>query len=156
MTIGVVLYQPEIPQNTGNIARTCAATNTPLHLIRPLGFSLANKHLKRAGLDYWEQVTLSVHDSFERFLKDVRPKRCVLFSKRGLLRHHTFEFREGDFLVFGSETRGLPQDLLDSGTFPTLFIPIIKQKVRSLNLSSSVSIALYEALRQTGLLDQMD
>jgi tRNA (cytidine/uridine-2'-O-)-methyltransferase len=112
--IRVVLYQPEIPQNTGNIARTCAATNTPLHLIEPLGFSLKDKYLKRAGLDYWGHVRLYVHREFDEFLSEIRPARCVILSKRGQTRYHEFQYKPGDCLIFGSETRGLPVSIVES------------------------------------------
>ncbi len=146
----VVLFQPEIPQNTGNIARTCAATRTPLHLIEPLGFQLTDKYLKRAGLDYWPYVELHMHKSFSHFLEMVKPKRCLLFSTRGSIDYCRFSFEPGDCLVFGSETRGLPPALLESNLYPTLRIPIDRERVRSLNLSTAVGIALFEALRQEG------
>ncbi len=145
----VVLFQPEIPQNTGNIARTCAATRTPLHLIEPLGFRITDRYLKRAGLDYWPHVELHVHSSFSTFLNEVRPKRCVLFSTRGSTDYFEFPFQPHDCLIFGPETRGLPSELIGSGIYPVLRIPIDKTRVRSLNLATSVGIALYEALRQT-------
>lgn len=142
--IRVVLYQPEIPQNTGNIARTCAATNTPLHLIEPLGFSLKDKYLKRAGLDYWGHVRLYVHREFDEFLSEIRPARCVILSKRGQTRYHEFQYKPGDCLIFGSETRGLPEHMFHQ--YPSLRIPIVNEAVRSLNLSTSVGIVLYRAL----------
>jgi tRNA (cytidine/uridine-2'-O-)-methyltransferase len=145
----IVLYQPEIPQNTGNIARTCAATGLPLHLIEPLGFKLSDRHLRRAGLDYWPHVRLFVHKSFEEFLETFNPQRCILYSTRGTISYDEIAYRPGDCLIFGSETRGLPDDLLFSGRYPVAYIPIDRNRVRSLNLSTAVGIVVFEALRQT-------
>ena len=146
----VVLFEPEIPPNTGSVARLCAATLTPLHLIEPLGFKIDDKHLKRAGLDYWEFVDLRVHKSWNEFLSTVRPAKLWYFSKRAIRSYAAVEYREDDFLVFGRETRGLPQDLLDANPGRALRIPMMGTGVRSLNLSNAVSIVLYEALRQLG------
>ncbi len=146
----VVLFEPEIPPNTGSVARLCAATLTPLHLIEPLGFKIDDKHLKRAGLDYWEFVDLRVHKSWNEFLSTVRPAKLWYFSKRAIRSYAAVEYREDDFLVFGRETRGLPQDLLDANPDRALRIPMMGTGVRSLNLSNAVSIVLYEALRQLG------
>lgn len=142
----IVLYQPEIPPNTGNIARLCAATHTPLHLVRPLGFSLDDKHLKRAGLDYWPNVNLTVWDCWEDFVSS-NPGRLVMTSARAKIPHHQFSYLPGDFLVFGPETRGLPE-ALTAGHDHLVRIPVT-DKVRSLNLSTAAGIALYEALKQT-------
>jgi tRNA (cytidine/uridine-2'-O-)-methyltransferase len=147
----VVLYQPEIPQNTGNIARTCAATHTPLHLIEPLGFRLSDRYLKRAGLDYWPRVSLKVHASFEELREDLGPARMVYFSTHASRPYHAFQFLPGDCLVFGSETAGLPREMLDSEACEILKIPIDRSRVRSLNLATSVGIALFEALRQLAM-----
>ena len=146
--VHVVLFEPEIPPNTGSVARLCAATLTPLHLIEPLGFKIDDKHLKRAGLDYWEFVDLRVHKSWNEFLSTVRPAKLWYFSKRAIKSYAAVEYREDDFLVFGRETRGLPQDLLDANPDRALRIPMMGTGVRSLNLSNAVSIVLYEALRQ--------
>lgn len=140
----VVLYQPEIPQNTGNIARTCAATGTELHLIEPLGFSLQDKYLKRAGLDYWEMVKIHLHKDFQEFLQRVGPKRCLVVSKKGRHRYDSFLYREGDALVFGSETMGCPDVFLE--LYESLYIPMRENTVRCLNLSTSVGIVLFRAL----------
>jgi tRNA (cytidine/uridine-2'-O-)-methyltransferase len=148
--VHVVLFEPEIPPNTGSVARLCAATLTPLHLIEPLGFKIDDKHLKRAGLDYWEFVDLHVHKSWNEFLSTVRPAKLWYFSKRAIESYAAVEYREDDFLVFGRETRGLPQDLLDANPGRALRIPMMGTGVRSLNLSNAVSIVLYEALRQLG------
>ena len=146
----VVLYHPEIPPNTGSIARLCAATNTPLHLVAPLGFKIDDKHLKRAGLDYWKYVDVRLHDSWEDFLRKHDRNQLLYFSKRATQSYTQARYQEGDFLVFGPETRGLPQELLDANAKRTYRIPMMGQGVRSLNLSNAVSIVLYEALRQLG------
>ena len=152
----IVLVEPEIPQNAGNIARTCAATGTHLHMIRPLGFEVTDKYLKRAGLDYWHLVDISYYDSFQE-LKDKYPEsRFFYFTTKGRHRHSDANFKDGDFLVFGKETKGLPEELLLENEETCLRIPMFS-KARSLNLGNSVAIALYEALRQTdyqGLLEE--
>jgi tRNA (cytidine/uridine-2'-O-)-methyltransferase len=145
----VVLYQPEIPQNTGNIARTCAATHTPLHLVEPLGFRLTDRHLKRAGLDYWPSVTMRVHSDLESLRKMLPPGRCVFFSTHARRSLFDFHFEPGDCLVFGSETNGLPSSLLNEAGEAVVKIPIDRSRVRSLNLATTVGVALFEAIRQT-------
>lgn len=147
-SLHVALYQPEIPPNTGNIARTCAATHTPLHLVEPLGFRLTDRYLKRAGLDYWPHVSLKTHASFEALRKELASSRMVYFSAHASRRYYEFAFMPGDCLVFGSETRGLPPDLLDFEEDRIVQIPIDRSRVRSLNLATSVGAALFEALRQ--------
>lgn len=143
----IVLVEPEIPQNTGNIVRTCSATGCRLHLIRPLGFEVTDKHLKRAGLDYWSEVEINYYDSFEE-LKSKFPKGTFYyFTTKGLKRHSDASFKEGDFLVFGKETKGLPEELLKDNKESCLRIPMVGE-TRSLNLSNSVAIAVYEGLRQ--------
>jgi tRNA (cytidine/uridine-2'-O-)-methyltransferase len=149
----VVLFQPEIPPNTGSIARLCAATRTPLHLIEPLGFKIDDKHLKRAGLDYWEFVDLRVYKSWDNFLKQNAARDLFYFSKRATQSFTRARYQERDYLVFGPETRGLPQELLDANPERSYRIPMMGTGVRSLNLSNAVSIVLYEGLRQTGKLD---
>jgi tRNA (cytidine/uridine-2'-O-)-methyltransferase len=149
----VILYQPEIPPNTGNVARLCAATRTPLHLIEPLGFSIEDKYLKRAGLDYWPSVDLTVWPDWDRF-EAARPDlRLVFTSARRGLSLHRFEFQPGDGLVFGPETRGCPAEILDRHPDRTVNIPI-RGNVRSLNLSTAAGVVLYEAYRRTGRLDE--
>jgi tRNA (cytidine/uridine-2'-O-)-methyltransferase len=148
----IVLVNPQIPQNTGSIARTCAATQTPLHLVGKIGFDLSEKAVRRAGLDYWPWVPLSKHESWEAYLEARRPKQVWLFSKFGTRLYHTAPFGPDDALVFGSETKGLGKDFLDK--YPAdqiLRIPIVCDEVRSLNLSNAVSIALYEGRRQLKL-----
>jgi Predicted rRNA methylase (SpoU class) len=149
----IVLYQPEIPPNTGNIARLCAATGTPLHLIEPLGFKIDDKHLKRAGLDYWPNVRLSVHPHWAAFETTCPTARVVLTSARGGVPHHRFRFQPDDAIVLGPETRGLPESLFAQYE-PRVRIPVF-DTVRSLNLSTAAGILLYEALRQTGELDTL-
>jgi tRNA (cytidine/uridine-2'-O-)-methyltransferase len=146
----IVLFEPEIPPNTGSIARLCAATLTPLHLIEPLGFKIDDKHLKRAGLDYWEFVDLKVHKTWEAFLVEKPHKNLLYFSKRALRSYTQALFQEDDYLVFGPETRGLPQEWLDAREESAYRIPMFGAGVRSLNLSNAVSIVLYEGLRQLG------
>jgi tRNA (cytidine/uridine-2'-O-)-methyltransferase len=148
----VVLVEPEIPPNTGNIARTCAATQTELHLVGPLGFEISDRHLKRAGLDYWPHVHLTTHDTFHQFQHYHQPigGRWVGFSTRGTANYTTFEFQETDWLLFGRETAGLSEEVLQSCD-ATVYIPMSQRHVRSLNLSVSVAIGLFEARRQLGL-----
>lgn len=146
MVVHLVLFQPEIPQNTGNIARTAAALGFPLHLIRPLGFRLGDKRLLRAGLDYWPHVDLRVHDTWEAFLGALPPEaRVWAFSARAEQSLYEARFQEGDYLLFGPETRGLPPEVL--ARFPGVRIPM-PGPVRSLNLAVAVGVAAYEAYRQ--------
>jgi tRNA (cytidine/uridine-2'-O-)-methyltransferase len=144
----VVLVEPEIAPNTGAIARLCAATGTPLHLIEPLGFRLTDRQLKRAGLDYWERVDLHRHASWSAWQAESHPPRRWLFSTGGARSVYDADFVSGDALVFGSESRGLPQALLDAEPDRVLGIPMRPGGVRSLNLAMAVAIALYEALRR--------
>jgi len=146
----VVLFQPEIPPNTGSIARLCAATLTPLHLIEPLGFKIDDKHLKRAGLDYWEFVDLRLHKSWDEFERTGGDKNLLYFSKKAAQSYTHVHYQENDHLVFGPETRGLPQALLDARPERFYRIPMMGRGVRSLNLSNAVAIVLYEGLRQLG------
>jgi tRNA (cytidine/uridine-2'-O-)-methyltransferase len=146
----VVLVQPEIPPNTGSIARLCAATLTPLHLIEPLGFKIDDRHLKRAGLDYWPLVDVRIHKSWADFITSTRGKQLLYFSKRALKSYTQARYQENDYLVFGPETQGLPQDLLNANPESSYRIPMAGAGVRSLNLSNAVSIVLYEGLRQLG------
>ena len=145
----IVLFEPEIPPNTGNIARLCAATKTPLHLIKPLGFKIDDKHLKRAGLDYWPSVMLSVHENWAAF-RQAQPGRLLMTSARSGTNWCDFAYQPGDLIVLGPETRGLPGDILSESPHH-LRIPVY-DTVRSLNLSTAAGILLMEGLRQTGLL----
>ena len=144
----VALVEPEIPPNTGNIARLCAATGTILHLIGPLGFRLTDKSLKRAGLDYWDSVQVVQHRNFKEFEQAVAPGRLLCFSARGQNLYTEASYREGDVLVFGSERTGLPDDILKQHADGVYLIPLRKDAVRSLNLATAAGIVLYEALRQ--------
>ncbi|PLZ27611.1 tRNA (uridine(34)/cytosine(34)/5-carboxymethylaminomethyluridine(34)-2'-O)-methyltransferase TrmL [Fischerella thermalis WC542] len=150
----VVLVNPLIPPNTGNIARTCAATGTELHLVGPLGFEISDRYLKRAGLDYWPYVKLHYHESLEAFktLHEQRGGRRLGFSVRGNYNYASFQYRVDDWLLFGSETTGLPPEVISSCD-ATVYIPMSQPKVRSLNLSVSVALALFEAHRQLGYLE---
>ena len=149
----VILFQPEIPPNTGSIARLCAATVTPLHLIEPMGFKIDDKHLKRAGLDYWEFVDVRLYKSWKDFLSETGTGNLLYFSKRASESFTRARYQDGDYLVFGPETRGLPQEFLDANWQRSYRIPMMSTGVRSLNLSNAVSIVLYEGLRQLGKLD---
>ena len=146
--LNVVLVSPEIPPNTGNIARLCAATGTRLHLVEPLGFKIDDAQLRRAGLDYWDAVHVKVHASWQACLAAVNPDRFFLYSTGSSRRFDRVEYRPGDTLVFGCETKGLPGDLLAAHPDSVCGIPILTDHVRSLNLSSAVAVVVYEALRQ--------
>ena len=147
----IVLVEPEIPPNTGNIARLCGATGTHLHLVGKLGFSTDDKQLKRAGLDYWSEVSISYWPDLGALQASVPDGRFVYASTKTQMSHVSFSFKSGDFLVFGKETKGLPEELLAANPETCIRIPM-SGKVRSLNLSTSAGIILYEALRQTGML----
>jgi tRNA (cytidine/uridine-2'-O-)-methyltransferase len=153
----IVLVHPQIPPNTGNIARTCAATDTQLHLVAPLGFEISDRRLKRAGLDYWPYVDVHYHTDIEQFAASrlAVGGRTLGFSVRGARNYTEFAFREDDWLLFGSETSGLPPQILDKCD-RTLYIPMSQKGVRSLNLANSVAIVLFEALRQLGCLQSLD
>ena len=145
----IVLVEPEIPQNTGNIARTCAATGCRLHLVRPLGFEVSDKYLKRAGLDYWQFVDVCYYDGTEELFSKYPGARYWFFSTKAAKVHSAVRYEEGDFLVFGKETRGLPEDLLAAHYDSCVRLPMLGG-IRSLNLSNSVAVAAYEAWRQCG------
>jgi len=145
--MNIVLVEPEIPQNTGNIARTCAVTDCSLHLVRPLGFSTDDKYLKRAGLDYWHMLDIHYYEDFETFLEEKKDCRMFFASTKSPIRYDQADYMQGDYLVFGKETAGLPESFLKKKLENTVRIPMV-EGARSLNLSNSVSIILYEALRQ--------
>ena len=147
--MNIVLVEPEIPQNTGNIARTCAATGAKLHLIKPLGFVLDDKHLKRAGLDYWNLMSYTVYENWQEFLDKNPGANLYYLSTKAPLDYTSACYAEEDYLVFGKETKGLDEQLLSDNYARCLRIPM-REEARSLNLSNSVAIVLYEALRQTG------
>lgn len=150
----IVLVYPKIPQNTGNIARTCAATGTELHLVGPLGFEISDRHLKRAGLDYWPYVNLHYHKSLSDFqaIRHSCNGRAIAFSVSGTQSYLRCQFQEDDWLLFGSETTGLPPEVLQACDLK-VYIPMTQPKVRSLNLSVSAAVGLFEARRQLGYLD---
>lgn len=155
MALHVVLVEPEIPPNTGNIARTCAATGSVLHLVEPLGFSIDDKSLKRAGLDYWPYVTLEVHESLAAFMEKYREKseagRMFLATTKGKHLFTDLEYRDGDMFLFGRETQGLPRDFIAQHEECSIRIPMSEDtRLRSFNLSNSANIVLFEALRQLG------
>ena len=149
----IVLYQPEIPPNTGNIIRLCANTGAKLHLIKPLGFEISDKHLKRAGLDYHEFANLKTYENYEEFLehfKNNKSANLFALTTKGSKQYQTVEFKENDYLMFGPETRGLPKEILDSlNPSQKIRIPM-HENSRSLNLSNTVAIVLFESLRQIG------
>ncbi|MBQ2271282.1 MAG: tRNA (uridine(34)/cytosine(34)/5-carboxymethylaminomethyluridine(34)-2'-O)-methyltransferase TrmL [Firmicutes bacterium] len=149
MALHIVLVEPEIPPNTGNIARTCAATGTHLHLVKPLGFSIDDKHLKRAGLDYWPFVTLSVHESLDDFMKEYEGTTMYLATTKGGMRHTDVQYKDGDMILFGRETAGLPRDFIAAHEEKAIRIPMSADtRLRSLNLANCANIILFEALRQ--------
>ena len=143
----IVLVEPEIPQNTGNIARTCAATGCDLHLVKPLGFEISDKYLKRAGLDSWHLVHVHIYENLEELFAKYPNGRFYYFTTKARKRHSDAEYKAGDFLVFGKETKGLDEELLMSHPDECVRIPMIGE-ARSLNLSNAAAVAVYEALRQ--------
>lgn len=145
----IVLFEPEIPANTGNIIRLCANAGMQLHLIKPLGFDLDDKKLRRAGLDYHEWVSVQLHDSYADFLEKQQPKQIFALTTKGQKNYSDVHFQEGDVFLFGPETRGLPASMLADIGENCLFLPM-QPESRSLNLSNTVAIVLYEAWRQTG------
>ena len=150
--LNIILYQPEIPYNTGAIARTCALTKTKLHLIKPLGFLVDDKHLKRAGLDYWPLVDISYYDSFEDVL-DVVEGDLYFASTHGQTRYSDVHYKDGDGIVFGRETSGLPKEIMEKYQDQLIRVPMRTELKRSLNLANSANIVLFEALRQNDFFD---
>jgi len=149
LPFNIVLVEPEIPQNTGNIARTCAATGAGLHLVRPLGFSVDDRYLKRAGLDYWSDVNINYYDSFKELRDTFRDNEFYFASTKAPKAYTEVMYPEDCFLVFGKETAGLPEELLMDNKERCIRIPM-KAAIRSLNLANSVAVILFEALRQHG------
>ena len=153
MKINIVMVEPEIPQNTGNIARSCAATGAKLHLVKPLGFEITDKYLKRAGLDYWDKVEIEEHEPLQDFLNKYKPEENNMFYASTKATHCysdvDYSKYEEVFILFGKETKGLPEDLLQKYIENTIRIPM-RHTLRSLNLSNSVNIILFEVLRQVG------
>lgn len=156
MKINIVMVEPEIPQNTGNIARTCAAIGAKLHLVHPLGFNISEKAVKRAGLDYWDKVEIEEHDSFKEFLEKYKPEENNMFFSTTKGKHvysePNYSKMKEVFLLFGKETKGLPEGILQKYINKTIRIPM-RKTLRSLNLSNSVSIVVYEVLRQKNFED---
>jgi len=149
LRLHVVLVEPEIPQNTGSVARTCAAIGAPLHLVKPLGFSLEDRYLKRAGLDYWHLVEVVHHESLVEFLKSTEGADLKFITKKASQTYDRIDFSGEVYLVFGKETSGLPEDLLQRNKDHCYRIPM-KSEARSLNLASAVTLVAYEACRQNG------
>lgn len=145
----IVLVEPEIPANTGNISRTCAVTGAALHLVRPLGFDISDRQLKRAGLDYWKHLDVTLYDNIEDFFEKNRGGRFFFCTTKAKKTHTDIEYQKGDFFIFGKETKGLPEPLLAENMDSCIRIPMLAT-LRSLNLSNSVAIVVYEALRQVG------
>ena len=148
----IVLVEPEIPQNTGNIARTCAATGSRLHIVKPMGFTIDDKKLKRAGLDYWHLLGVTYYENLEEFFEKNSGARFFYATTKGLNKYSDVSYKDGDFILFGKETKGLPEELLKENKEYCIRIPMIDE-ARSLNLSNSAAIVVYEALRQTGFFD---
>ncbi|HEX9704960.1 MAG TPA: tRNA (cytidine(34)-2'-O)-methyltransferase [Gemmatimonadales bacterium] len=155
MGLHVALLEPQIPPNTGNVARLCAGTGTPLHLVEPLGFSLDDHELKRAGLDYWDAVELWVHPGWRAFREAIARERCLYFSAHGTRSHWEAPYRHGCVLVFGNESDGLPERIREKHADSVFRIPMT-DSVRSLNLATAVGIVLYEALRQLQVFEKAD
>lgn len=153
MKLNIVMVEPEIPQNTGNIARTCAAIGAKLHLVKPLGFEITDKYLKRAGLDYWDKLEIEMHESLDEFLNKYSPENNTMYfsTTKGKQCYSDVDYTKDEeiFLLFGKETKGLPEDLLKRYIKNTIRIPM-REHLRSLNLSNSVAIVAYEVLRQVG------
>jgi tRNA (cytidine/uridine-2'-O-)-methyltransferase len=147
MEMNIVLVEPEIPQNTGNIVRTCAATGTILHLVGPLGFSIEDKYLKRAGLDYWNDAEIKYYDSLNEFLAIYGSSKLYYSTTKAMYNYSDVKYEDDCFVLFGKETAGLPEELLKDNRENCIRIPM-KEGIRSLNLSNSVAIVVYEALRQ--------
>lgn len=152
LPFNIVLFEPEIPPNTGSIARLCGATNSVLHLIKPLGFSTDDKHLKRAGLDYWQYVKIIYWENLDDFLESCPEERMCFLSKKVSRPYTAYEFNPGDYLVFGKETKGLPEEILNVYKDQCYTIPMENPHIRSLNLAMSAGIVLYEAIRQNSML----
>lgn len=149
MALHIVLVEPEIPPNTGNIARSCAATNSKLHLVKPLGFNIDEKSVKRAGLDYWKYVDLEIHESLDEFMKKYGNRNMYLATTKGKINYSDCKFKDEDMILFGRETRGLPRPFIKEHEDMAIRIPMSQNtRLRSLNLSNSVNIILFEALRQ--------
>ena len=150
MNLNIVLFQPEIPQNTGNIGRTCVLTDCKLHLIKPLGFSLEEKQLKRAGLDYWPYLDVEIHESYEALREKYKEETFYYSTTKSSKFYSEVQYKKGDFIIFGRESSGLPDSVRDSDPERCIRVPMVSSSTRSLNLSNTVAIMTYEALRQIG------
>lgn len=148
MGLNIVLLEPEIPNNTGNIGRLSLASGSHLHLIKPFGFELDDKRVKRAGLDYWQYLTLTIYENKEKFFKVNKNKKMAFLSSHGTKDHYDIDFEDDMFLVFGKESSGLSQDILDANADRLFKIPIYNERIRSLNLANAVGIVVYEGLRK--------
>lgn len=153
MAINIVLHEPEIPHNTGAIARTCVLTNSRLHLIKPFGFDLSDKYLKRAGLDYWMYLDLTIYENLDDFFEKNKDANFYLATTKTKNIYSDVKFKDGDFIFFGKETAGLPEDLINKYSERAIRIPMIKDLKRSLNLANSCTVILYEALRQLDFME---
>lgn len=153
VNLNIVLFEPEIPQNTGNIGRTCVLTNCKLHLIKPLGFSLEEKQVKRAGLDYWPDLDLEIHDSYDALREKYKDSTFYFCTTKGKNSHSGVQYKKGDFLIFGKESAGLPDEVRDSDPERCIRVPMVNTTTRSLNLSNTAAVIAYEALRQIGFPD---
>lgn len=152
MAFNIVLVHPQIPPNTGNVSRLCAATKSILHLVKPMGFSLDDKKMKRAGLDYWEFLDIHIYENIKEFLEKNDNSKFIFLSSKVDKVYWDYKFQDGDFLIFGSETTGLPNNIMEEFKEKMYTIPQYNDHVRCLNLSNSVSLVLYEAIRQVKLL----
>lgn len=148
--INIVLYQPEIPQNTGNIGRTCVLTGSRLHLIKPLGFEISDKQIRRTGLDYWKDVDLEIHESWQDFCARYPEAVIYAISTKGSRYYHDVAYQDGDFILFGRESSGLPDVIRNSLADRLIRLPMIQTSTRSLNLSNTVAVVAYEAMKQLG------
>ncbi|MDD7339291.1 MAG: tRNA (cytidine(34)-2'-O)-methyltransferase [Eubacteriales bacterium] len=153
MAINIVLHEPEIPHNTGAIARTCVLTNSRLHLIKPFGFDLSDKYLKRAGLDYWKYLDLTIYENLDDFFEKNKDANFYLATTKTKNIYSDVKFKDGDYIFFGKETAGLPEDLINKYSDRAIRIPMIKDLKRSLNLANSCTVVLYEALRQLDFME---
>lgn len=148
MALNIVLFEPEIPNNTGNIGRLALASGSKLHLVKPFGFELTNSRLKRAGLDYWQHLDVTIYESIEDFFKMQHNKEFVFFSSHGRKSHWEISFKDDLFLIFGKESVGLPKSLIEKHKTKLYKIPLYSDHIRSLNLANAVSVVIYEGLRQ--------
>lgn len=153
MAINIVLHEPEIPHNTGAIARSCVLTNSKLHLIKPFGFELSDKYLKRAGLDYWKYLDITIYEDINDFFEKNKNVNFYLATTKTTKIYSDVKFKDGDFIFFGKETAGLPEDFIKEHIERAIRIPMIKDLKRSLNLANSCTVILYEALRQLNFME---